>query len=50
MTKVVDLFQEESKKCYDTESFHNQQFQSKTLWSNYVWETKHALDQNSSLK
>ena len=50
MTKVVDLFQGESKKCYDTESCHNQQFESEKMLSNYTWDTKRALDQNSSLK
>ena len=42
MTNVVDLFYGEIKKCYDTESCHNQQFQSETMLSNYVWET-HVL-------
>ena len=31
MTKVVDLFQGEIKKYYDTESYHNQQFQSEKM-------------------
>ena len=50
MTKVVDLFYGEIKKCYGTESCHNQQFQSEKILSNYVEETKRALDQKSSLK
>ena len=30
--------------------FRNQRYQSETMLSSYVWETKHAIDQIPSLK
>ena len=39
-----------NQKVLRYESCHNQQFQSEKMLSNYMWETKRTLDQNSSLK
>ena len=39
------------KRCYNhRKSFHDQCYQSETMLSSYVWETKRGIDQTRSLK
>ena len=48
----IGLSEDECKKHYynHRKSFRNQRYQSETMLSNYVWETKHGIDQIPSLK
>ena len=48
----IGLSEDEWKKRYYNHriSFRNQRYQSETMLSSYVWETKRAIDQISSLK
>ena len=48
----LGLSEDECKKRYynHRKSFRNQRYQSETMLSSYVWETKRAIDEIPSLK
>ena len=48
----IGLCEDEWKKRYDNhrKSLRNQRYQSETMLSSYVWETKRTIDQIPSLK